>query len=70
VLASPSTVRPFWFSKFMRAPLVMTFSAPSIHSDVSEDGWFGHRQANVPTWAVVASAGELRGADGVNVNGR
>ncbi len=49
---------------------MITFSAPSFHSPVSEEGMFGHRQAKLPSCAAVASAGELSGAAGVNVSGR
>ena len=68
--ANPSTVKPFWFSKFITAALVITFSEPSVHSEVNEAGSEGQRQANEPGWTEVARLGELSGALGLKLKGR
>jgi hypothetical protein len=54
---TPSTVSPFWFSKVITAALVITFSLPSVHSEVRSGGSVVHLQAKVPGWAVAAPLG-------------
>ena len=70
VPASPSAVSPCWFSKFITAPLVITFSEPSVHSAIKDAGVPGHLQAKVPVWAVAASIGEVGGPAGAKERGR
>ena len=51
------------------APLVITFSDPSVHSEVRSVGVPGHRQLKVPVCAVAASMGEARPPAGENGQG-
>ena len=48
----------------------MTLLAPGVHSVVSDSGWSGQRQENVPTWSLPSWVGEVTGAAGVKVSGR
>lgn len=68
--ANPSAARPCWFSKAITAPLVMTFSDPSVHWEVRSGGVPGQRQLNIPGWAVAASIGEGSAPAEVKDSGR
>ncbi len=46
--AIPSTPMLFWVSKASTAALVISFSVPCVHWDVSWVGRLGQRHENVP----------------------
>ena len=46
--ATPSTPMLFWVSKASMAALVITFSVPCVHWDVSCEGRLGQRHENDP----------------------
>ena len=66
----PSVFRPFWDSKFITAPCVMTLFVPGVHSVRSASGWSGQRQENEPTWSLPSWVGDVSGEAGVKVRGR
>ncbi len=52
----PSTPRSFWVSNASIAALVIMFSVPWVHCEVSSVGNPGQRHEKVPVWSWARSA--------------
>ena len=68
--AIPSTPMLFCVSKASTAALVIMFSVPWVHCEVSSEGRPGQRQEKVPGWSCARSARAGAGPLGENPTGR